>query len=504
MELSLMSKKAVYVVMATLFLLSILTLKVDIQSARAESRTWTVDDDTPADFHTIQEAINAADPGDAIYVKNGTYYEHLVVNKPLTLVGASENSTIIDGSGTETVIQVTANNVIISRFTVQNSGSQPGTSYAGIKISGRAHANLTGNHVTRNKIGIFVTSQKSRIAENDVTNNGQGIALYDSSEVTVEANNVTANTVGISLALSSNNIIVDNSVTNSSPGGHGITLSSNSFNNTIFGNNLTNNYHGIWLSSSSGNWIVENNIANNELLGIELASSSSNTFYHNNIVNNPTPVRVDTDTPNESICIWDDGYPSGGNYWHDYTDVDEYTGPNQDQLGSDDIWDKPYVLDENNKDRYPSVKPYGEIPDITDKIKPTANAGPNQTVKVGTSVYFDASESTGNIVRYEWDFGDGTRGTGFVCSHTYTELGTYTVTLTVKKATGNSDTDLVTVTVVPVESFPSWIDATSVVIGIAIVAALFWKLKVSKRIKKKRRRKMTRNVFSSHSMNIYA
>ena len=495
-----MAKRSLYTIMITFLLLSILTLTVDIRSAQAEPRTWTVDDDDlGADFQAIQEAINAASDGELIYVYSGIYYEHLIVDKSLTLVGEEKLSTIIDGNETGTVIKVVAKNVAISRFTIQNSLRTPGTSYAGIKISGHA-CNLTDNHVTRNKIGILVTSQKSRIVENIVTKNGQGIALYDSSEVTVEANNVSANTVGISLAFSSNNMIVDNRVANSSAGGHGIHLSSNSFNNTIESNDLVNNFHGMWLVNSFNNWVVNNTIANNELLGIELASSSSNTFHHNNIVNNPTPVRIDTGTPNESICIWDDGYPSGGNYWHGYTDVDQYSGPNQNQLGSDEIWDKPYILNENNKDRYPSVRPYGDISDIIpDEGKPTADAGPNQTVNVGTPVYFDARGSTGNIVSYEWDFGDGTRGIGVTCSHTYSEPGNYTANLTVKDAAGNFDTDQLTATVVSVEVYPPWIYSLAVLVGVAIVALLFWKHKVSRKKRRKRMGKLRASIADSEN-----
>jgi len=344
-----MSKKIVYAVIAVLFLLILLTLKVDIQSVRSESNTIIV----PDDYTKIQWAIGNATAGDTIFIHNGIYYEHLDVNKPLTLVGQSKESTIIDGNRTETVIKVTANNVAISGFTVQNSNQSASTSYAGIRLSGR-ECNITGNHVTRNKIGIFVTSQKSRIAENTVTNNGQGIALYDSSEVTVEANNVTANTVGISLAYSSNNLIIANRVANSSTGGHGITLSSNSFNNTILRNNIIRNGHGIWLSDSSNNMIVNNTIANNKILGIELSSSEDNTIYHNNFVGNLKHVVVNR--PN----TWDDGYPSGGNYWSDFeerypTVEDVYSGPNQDELGSDGFWDRPYEIDENNEDNYPIV-----------------------------------------------------------------------------------------------------------------------------------------------------
>jgi pectin methylesterase-like acyl-CoA thioesterase len=64
-----------------------LTLALKIQPVRAEPRTWTVDDDGPADFHTIARAINAASDGDTTYVYNGTYYEHVVINKTISLIG---------------------------------------------------------------------------------------------------------------------------------------------------------------------------------------------------------------------------------------------------------------------------------------------------------------------------------------------------------------------------------------------------------------------------------
>jgi PKD repeat protein len=86
---------------------------------------------------------------------------------------------------------------------------------------------------------------------------------------------------------------------------------------------------------------------------------------------------------------------------------------------------------------------------ILDTTKPIANAGQDQTVNVGATVIFDAGLSTDNvgIIGYEWNFGDGTTGTGRTTNHTYTEPGTYTVTLTVKDAAGNSATHQITITV---------------------------------------------------------
>ena len=56
--------------------------------------------------------------------------------------------------------------------------------------------------------------------------------------------------------------------------------------------------------------------------------------------------------------FWDDGYPSGGNYWSDHVTVDDYSGVYQNELGSDGIVDEPYIVDAENRDNYPLVGPF--------------------------------------------------------------------------------------------------------------------------------------------------
>jgi len=77
------------------------------------------------------------------------------------------------------------------------------------------------------------------------------------------------------------------------------------------------------------------------------------------------------------------------------------------------------------------------------KIKASFTASP-ESCTAPCEVQFDASASTGNIVSYNWDFGDGTpiiSGPDLVTtSHTYESGGEFTVKLTVKDAKGNSDT----------------------------------------------------------------
>ncbi|MEA1905720.1 MAG: LamG-like jellyroll fold domain-containing protein, partial [Euryarchaeota archaeon] len=88
-----------------------------------------------------------------------------------------------------------------------------------------------------------------------------------------------------------------------------------------------------------------------------------------------------------------------------------------------------------------------------DSTPPVADAGQDQTVDNDTVVYFDGSGSTDNIgiSSYSWDFdaNDGIRidTTGVTASHTYTEPGSYIVTLTVTNTSGNTDTDTCMVTV---------------------------------------------------------
>jgi parallel beta-helix repeat protein len=115
--------------------------------------------------------------------------------------------------------------------------------------------------------------------------------------------------------------------------------------NSITGNNLTNNWSGIQVSSSDNNNLSGNNITNNQY-GIWLNYSSYNKFYHNYFIDNGKQVFSDT-SPN----FWDDGYPSGGNYWSDYKE--RY--PNAKELDGSGLWDTPYVIDEANQDSYPLI-----------------------------------------------------------------------------------------------------------------------------------------------------
>jgi parallel beta-helix repeat protein len=130
--------------------------------------------------------------------------------------------------------------------------------------------------------------------------------------------------------------------------------------------------------------IARNNMIWNSTYGIYLPESADNTIYHNNFINNSIQAYV---TPNCNNT-WDDGYPSGGNYWSDYTDIDNNKGPDQDILGSDGIWDHQYVINENNTDRYPFANLYDDTPptiEIPSRI-PSGDVLPDQEVTIAVNV----------------------------------------------------------------------------------------------------------------------
>jgi len=245
-----------------------------------------------------------------VFVRAGTYYENLIISKSLKLIGEDKSTTIIDANGVSHGIHVKANNVHVSGFTIQNAQF-----CFGIYLDMKKGAVIKGNVVKGNQLGIFV--------------------YYSASNVIID-NLVTSNQYGIRVFSSSGNIIADNIIT--STRSYAIDLYGGSRLNRVYGNAILNNLY--YLSC-----------------GIHIGDSDpDNIIYHNSFANNTRQVRC------KSVNMWDDGYPSGGNYWSDYSGKDLYSGPYQNETGSDCIGDTPYRINDDNQDRYPLMYQW---PDIT-------------------------------------------------------------------------------------------------------------------------------------------
>jgi parallel beta-helix repeat protein len=221
----------------------------------------------------------------------------------------------------------------------------------GILLVETTNSKIIQNNVTANyQKGIWLyESSNNLIVGNNVTNTDTGIWLYDSGYNTISGNKIASTINGIHLysSFTSHNSVFGNNVAESTE--NGIKLEDARY-NSIRENKITDNkWNGIYLSGSYYNSIVGNNVANNGY-GIFLYSSSNyNMIYHNNFMDNSQQVWNNT----VSMNVWDDGYPSGGNYWSDYNGTDSYRGAYQNETGSDGMGDTSYVIDADNQDRYP-------------------------------------------------------------------------------------------------------------------------------------------------------
>jgi len=287
----------------------------------------------PGNYTRIQDAIDNASDGDTVFVydESSPYYENVVVDKFINLIGENKESTIIDAGGSDDSVYISADGVTISGFTMRNSGFSWSPDY---------------------DAGVDIRSDYNTIFNNIVTeNNNQGIyLLYSSNNNVISVNTITNNShSGIVLLGSSSNVITGNTVANHN--GDGISIWESSNDNTVSGNTITDSrWRGIVIMESTGNNIIMNTIANNEY-GAELRYLSHNNIYHNKFINNgQNAYEVSCDNQ------WDNGYPSGGNYWDDYTGVDQFSGPNQNQPGPDGIGDMPHPIQiGNSQDKYPLV-----------------------------------------------------------------------------------------------------------------------------------------------------
>jgi parallel beta-helix repeat protein len=232
---------------------------------------------------TIQGGIDAAHPGDTIYVNPGTYYENVIVNKTVTLIANDTANTIINGSGSGDVVQITADWVNMSGFTVTNSGSASGDAGIEVTSDNTYIHNITSSSNLR---GFIITSSSGSVFEhNHAWGNARGFQLESSTSTTLSSNIVNSSSSdGFFLTGSQGNVITNNTITTAQI--YGILLHASS-GNSITHNTISNNGYGIEIRFSSSCTIEYNSITTNVNDGIIIQHSSpSNTVQYNSIYGN--------------------------------------------------------------------------------------------------------------------------------------------------------------------------------------------------------------------------
>ena len=273
----------------------------------------------------------------------------LVTRPPIHIVG-DENFTplngVVSGSGTE------GDPYVIEGWCIDASSAH------GIWIESTTAHFIVRNCLIENGgssyIGVYLYDvQNGRIERTASNNNNSGIYLHISDNNVLAKNTCRNNMglVGIWLGYSSNNILTSNVCGNNFFGGIHLFYSDNNVVASNICENSTSIGNGINLTYSDNN-IVTSNTCRNNPTGIYLNNSNHNCIYHNNFMSNTQQV-YDSGTN-----FWDAGYPTGGNYWDDYTGEDNFSGPGQNIPGSDGIGDTPYdIPGGTNQDHYPLMNP---------------------------------------------------------------------------------------------------------------------------------------------------
>jgi len=338
-------------------------------------------------YSSIQDAIDDADEGYTVFVyaDSSPYYENIVVNVTVDLVGEDRYTTIIDGGGIGHVVVINVDGVEITGFTIRNSGGLGGT---GIRIksdNNEIHGNVLSsnncygadvfsgsyntfydNIVSENDFGMWLEDGfHNSIFDCEITNNNMGIILDRCSYSNISGNTITSNSRGIDLYYSSYNEVFKN-ILDENDWAIGlywasVTSGSSSY-NVVRKNVVSNNIGGVVLCGKpscdvSYNVVAENNVTNNEGGIMCRYYTSKNEIYHNNLIDN---IDSRIDEPNNAWDFgnknyWDNG--EEGNYWDDYTEKYPYARP---RLFRPWIWNIPYriVGDGYIRDRYPLVKQY--------------------------------------------------------------------------------------------------------------------------------------------------
>jgi len=272
-------------------------------------------------------------------------------------------------------ITVTCNNVVLdgSGFTLQGPIGW---------VDGLGAINLTCSNVTVqnfNIIGFFEAGilgayNDNNILNNNITRTDRAIAIY-ADDYHVEGNYLANNHIAIRIV---------------------------GKNNDVTQNQILNNAEGFSITNSTDNSIVANRIEKNMFA----ISTDTGGFqvYHNNFINQTigsggsweaTILSTDYFSLGLNVTLkpeWDNGYPSGGNYWSDYVTV----YPNATEIADSGIGDTAYFIGLSAAinsthantyiveaiDRYPLTKPFNIPEPVIPISTPTPTPSPEPTPKI--------------------------------------------------------------------------------------------------------------------------
>ena len=319
----------------------------------------------------LADRIAAARPGDTVTVPAGVAHEHLLVDKPLTLVGdGGAGGAIIDGDGSGTVVRITSSDVTLRGLTLRSSGDSYVREDSGIKIENASRVRIENVKVLDTLFGIHVAKGDacvitgSTVVGKDLPHVRRGdairlwysggctltdntversrdVIIWYSKDTRVERNVIRTSRYGLHYMYSDDNVFRDNRFEDNQVGAaimysRGVSLVGNSFSFSngpaaygllvkdaddieVVDNRFLSNSTALFFDNApqakdgwvrvTGNLIARNEVGIGMLPMVRRLEVGGNSFIGNRI-----PVRVS----GEGSAEGNDWSPAGrGNYWSD-------------------------------------------------------------------------------------------------------------------------------------------------------------------------------------------
>jgi len=301
-----------------------------VYGAAWSDSVFTIDVDgilnVPDEYSTIQSAINAAIDGQTVQVAAGTYVENINFNgKNISVIGADQATTIIDGDSTDGLSVVMFRNgetrsALLQNFTITNGNANNGSwpysdDGGGILINEYSSPTLrnltvTSNHANDHGGGVTIDNYSDPLLDNVTINQNStayGGGLYVSNwsnpeikNTIISNNTATGDGGGVYTRERSNptfdNVQITDNTTNVDGGGAYINIESDPIfeNVQITDNTAGSDGGGVWISGSNSdplmnNMVISNNSASGQGGGIWVTHDNGSpvlTIHSSTISNN--------------------------------------------------------------------------------------------------------------------------------------------------------------------------------------------------------------------------
>jgi hypothetical protein len=346
-----MNKKTFSVIVFISAMLISLVAGVNINLVKAQSPKTII---VPDDYPTIQDAINAANPGDTVYVRNGEYFGTINITKSMSLVGQDRTNTIINANEAHRdVIAVNASNVTIEGLAIENSQildvvGDYAIAYSGINLGTSPNCTISNNIIAYDPDGVTIGSSDNIVEGNFIASCGVGISISSASGSLI-MNNIETND---SVPLGMYNGAFDNVTSNYFSIGIFPEVDSSEIGYT------TDVTSAIYLESCENCLFTRNTFSNAEIF-LSL-NTEYNRFYQNNFQNTFKENEYGAYIGDEAgVNYWDNG--TAGNYWNYYQTI----YPNATEIDNTGIGNTPYNITSGspiatsiNVDYFPVMQPF--------------------------------------------------------------------------------------------------------------------------------------------------